>query len=213
MIRLALLCVLAAVPADQEPARPHIDKTLIEKFKALTPEQKARLKERVEALRRLPPAERRRLAENLEKFRALAPERQKALKERAEKMDPEERRKAVQLASGFFRWMNSRYGELRFPRAPFFRWVAAKRPEAFAELKGLEPLPRKDAFLRLAHEYRVVRLQQLSQHARRHGCITAGDVAALEAEDFGKFWEAAETLSRRCPNAGKAPGPRPPDKR
>ncbi len=213
MLRLVLLCLVAAVPAAQEKDRPPIDRALVEKFKALTPEQKARLQERVEALRRLSPVERRRLVENLEKFRALEPERQKALRERLEKMDPEERRKAVELAAGFFRWMNARYGEPKFPRGAFFRWLSAKRPEALEEMKGLDPLARKDAFLKLAHEYRVIRIQQLRQHAKRHGCVSAEDVQALEGEDFGAFWEGAEKLARRCPNASKPPGPRPSDKR
>src|SRR5688572_26932707 len=108
MFALALLIAAAAAPADQDAARPTIDKALIEKFRALTPEQKARLKERVESLRKLSPTERHRLAENLDKFRALAPERQKVVRERLEKMSPEERRKAVEVAAGFFRWMNAR---------------------------------------------------------------------------------------------------------
>src|SRR5688500_6899065 len=124
MFRLALVILVAAAPAVQEPARPKIDKAMIAKFLSLTPEKKARLKERVEALKQLAPEERRRLRENFEKFRSLAPERQKALREKLEKMDPEERRKGVELAQGFFRWMNARYGEPKFPRAPFFRWVA-----------------------------------------------------------------------------------------
>src|SRR5688500_7583377 len=98
MFRLAFLFLLAAAPAVQD--KPRIDKALIEKFRALTPEQKARLRDRVEALRQMSPAERRRLAENLEKFRALAPERQKAMRERLEKMTPEERKKSVELAAG-----------------------------------------------------------------------------------------------------------------
>ncbi|HEU4334721.1 MAG TPA: DUF3106 domain-containing protein [Candidatus Eisenbacteria bacterium] len=180
---------------------------MIAKFRSLTPEQKARLKERVDALRQLSPVERRRLADNLEKFRALAPERQKALREKLEKMDPEERRKAVELAQGFFRWMNARYEDPKFPRAPFFRWIAVQRPEALQELKQLDPMARKDAFLKLAHEYRVVLIQQLRAHARRHGCITPDQFGDLEAEDFGKFWERAEELGPRGPSH------RPPAKR
>ena len=76
MILAILLGLVAAVAPSQDHARPAIDKALVEKFRALTPEQKARLRERVEALRKLTPAERRRLTENLDKFRALAPERQ-----------------------------------------------------------------------------------------------------------------------------------------
>ena len=207
MFRIALVLLVAAAPAVQDPPRPAIDKAMIAKFRSLTPEQKARLKERVEALRQLSPVERRRLAENLEKFRALAPERQKAMREKLEKMDPEERRKAVELAQGFFRWMNARYEEPNFPRAPFFRWIAAKRPEALNELKQLDPMARKDAFLKLAHEYRVVLIQQLRAHARRHGCITPEQFRELESEDFGKFWERAEALAPRGPSH------RPPDKR
>src|SRR5262245_18584263 len=184
MFRLALLCFLAAAPAVQEADRPHVDKALVEKFRALTPEQKSRLKERVEALRRLPPAERRRLAENLDKFHALAPERQKAVREHVEKMDPEERRQAVELASGFFRWMNARYGPVKFPRQTFFRWAAARRTADFQGLKDLEPGPRIDALLRLAHDYRMTVTQQLRQHVRRHGCVPEQRVQALDEFSF-----------------------------
>lgn len=208
MLRLAILLGLACAPAAQDqPARPAIDRALLEKFRGLTPEQKARLRERVEAVRKLSPEERHRLIENLERFRSLAPERQKALRERLEKMDPDERRRQADLATGFFRWMQARYGPVRFPRQGFFRWVALRRPEALEELKALEPLPRKDAFLKLAHEYRVVLIQQLRQHARRHGCITTEQLQALEAEDFGPFWEGAEKLARACPNAPKRQAP------
>jgi hypothetical protein len=203
MIRLALLLLVAAAPAVQE-SRPAIDKALVEKFRALTPQQKARLKERVEALRQLSPGERRRLAENLEKFRALAPERQKAMRERLEKMDPEDRRKAVELAAGFFRWMQARYGPVRFPRQAFFRWAAARRAPVFQGLKDLEAGPRIDALLKLAHEYRPVHSQQLRQHARRHKCLTQEEVQALDDLTFERFWEDA-----RCPQP-KAPLPQPP---
>jgi len=207
MVRLAILLALACVAGTQESPRPRIDRALLEKFHKLTPEQKARLKERVEAVRKLAPEERRRLIENLEKFHSLAPERQKVLRDRLEKMEPDERRRQAELATGFFRWMQARYGAVRFPRQGFFRWVALRRPEAFEELKSLEPLPRKDAFLRLAHEYRVFLIQQFRQHERRHGCVTAEQIQALEAEDFGPFWEGAERLGRACSSAPKRPSP------
>ena len=193
-MRIALLCLVAAAPAVQQ----RIDPALVEKFRTLTPEQKTKLRERVEALKKLTPEERRRLTENLDKYRALAPERQKAVRERMEKMNPDERKRAAELATGFFRWMNARYGEVRFPRSAFFRWTAARHPAAIEELKELDPLARKDAFLRLAHDYRVFRLQQIRMHARRHGCAAAEELKALEDEDFGRFWEAAEKLGRRC---------------
>jgi hypothetical protein len=205
VLSIALLCLATVAPDVQD--RPRIDPALVERFRALTPEQKLRLKERVEALRKLSPEERRRLTENLDKFRAMAPERQKALRERMEKMNPDERKRAAELATGFFRWMNARYGEVRFPRSAFFRWTAARKPEAFEELKALDPLARTDAFLKLAHEYRVVRLQQLHQHARRHRCATPAELKSLEDEDFGTFWEAAEKFVRRC-----SPKPPPPPK-
>lgn len=210
---LALACLAAAAPAVQEKPRPPIDKALIEKFRALTPEQKARLKERVEALRQLSPGERRRLAENLEKFQSLPPERQKAMREKLQTMSPEDRKRAAELAHGFFRWMQARYGQVRFPRAAFFRWAAVKRTAAFEGLKDLEPGPRTDALLRLAHEYRGVVLLQLRQHAKRHGCYSEEDVRAVEDQNFGDFWEAAETLGRRCPKAPPRPAPRPQEKR
>jgi len=208
MILIALLGLFAAV---QDDARPAIDKALVERFRALSPEQKARLREKVETLRKLTPAERRRLAENLDKYRALAPERQKAVRERLEKMTPEDRRKAVELASGFFRWLNARYGPIHFPRQAFFRWAAARRSVAFQGLKDLEPGPRIDALLRLAHEYRAAVTLQLRQHARRHGCAPPEQAQALEDLTFEDFWKEADSLSRRCPKS--APGPRPAEKR
>jgi hypothetical protein len=213
MLRLALIFLVAAAPAVQEKPRPPIDKALIERFRSLTPEQKARLKERVESLRQLPPAERVRLAENLEKFRALAPERQKALRERVEKMDPEERRKSAELAAGFFRWMRARYGQVRFPRQAFFRWAAARRTPVFQGLKDLDPGPRTDALLRLAHDYRTVLTQQMRQHSRRHGCVPENEIQSLEELNFGEFWEAAEQIKSRCPSASKAPAGPPREKR
>ena len=213
MLRIALLIAAAVAPADQETARPSIDKSLIEKFKALTPEQKARLKERVESLRKLSPTERRRLAENLDKFRALAPEHQKVVRERLEKMDPEDRKKAVELAAGFFRWMNARYGQVKFPRQAFFRWAAAKRTAEFQGLKDLEPGPRIDALLRLAHDYRMTVTQQLRQHAKRHGCVPESRVEALGELSFDEFWEGAESIGRECPKAPRGPSPRLQDKR
>ena len=213
MFRIALLCILAAAPAVQESDRAPVDKAMVEKFRALTPDQKARLKERVEALRKLPPAERRRLAENLDKFRALAPERQKAVKERAEKMDPEERKKAVEVASGFFRWMNARYGPVKFPRQAFFRWAAARRTAEFQGLKDLEPGPRIDALLRLAHDYRTTVTQQLRQHAKRHSCDPEQRVQALDDLSFETFWDEAEAIGRKCAKAPKVPAPKPQEKR
>jgi hypothetical protein len=199
---IALMIAAAVLPAQDKP-RPAIDRALVEKFKALTPEQKARLKERVEALKSLPPWERRRLTENLDKFRALPPERQKAVREKLAKMDPGERKKAFEVAAGFFRWMNARYGAMPFPRQPFFRWAAARRPEVFQSLKDLEPGPRIDALLRLAHEYRAVSAQQIRQHGRRHGCVTVEETQPLDDLPFEEFWERADQLRRKCPGAPK----------
>ena len=126
-------------------------------------------------------------------------------------MSPEERRQAVELAAGFFRWMNARYGQVHFPRQAFFRWAAARRAPAFQGLKDLEPGPRIDVLLRLAHEYRVALALQIRQHVRRHGCASAEQVEALDDLTFEDFWKEAESLNRRCPKA--APGPRPADKR
>ena len=209
MVGIAILILAVASPAMQEKPRPRIDKALVEKFRALSPEQKARLKERVEALRQVAPAERRRLLENLDKFRSLTPDRQKAVRERLETMTPEDRKRAAELAHGFFRWMQARYGQVRFPRQAFFRWAASRRAEAFEGLKDLEAGPRTDALLRLAHEYRGVVMQQHLQHSRRHRCYSADDVQALEEQNFGEFWEGAETLARRCPNTQKRFPPPP----
>jgi hypothetical protein len=205
----AILALFGAVlgAAAQEGSKPKIDRALVERFRLLNPEQKELLRKRLEAVRKLTAEERERLHENLERFRSLPAERQKALRERLEKMTPDERKRMAELATGFFRWMQARYGEVRFPRQPFFRWAAARRPEALEELKGLEPGPRKDAFLKLAHEYREFMIQQLRQHARRHGCVPASQLQELEAEDFGSFWQAAERLARSCPNAPKRPPP------
>lgn len=213
MLGIALLIAAAVAPSDQDSARPNVDKALIEKFRALTPEQKARLKERVEALRKLSPTERHRLSENLDKFRALAPERQKVVRERLEKMSPEERRKTVELAAGFFRWMNARYGPVKFPRQAFFRWAAAKRTAEFQGLKDLEPGPRVDALLRLAHDYRTTVTQQLRQHVLRHGCDPDSRAASLDDKAFEDFWVEAEDIGRKCPKAPKVPAPKSQDKR
>jgi len=210
MLRAAALFALlgaALGAAAQEESKPKIDRALVERFRLLKPDQKEQLRKRLDAVKKLTPEERRRLHENLERFRALSKERQKALRERLEKMTPDERKQTAELATGFFRWMQARYGEVRFPRQAFFRWAAARRPEALEEMKGLEPGPRKDAFLKLAHEFREFLIQQLRQHARRHACVSASQLQGLEAEDFGAFWPAAEQLSRACPNAPKRPGP------
>jgi hypothetical protein len=204
---MILVALVGLLVANQESPRPAIDKALVERFRSLTPEQKARLRERVEALRKLSPAERRRLAENLDKFRALAPERQKAVRDRLERMSPEERRQAMELAAGFVRWMNARYGPLQFPRQAFFRWASARRPQEFQGLKVLEPGPRIDALLRLAHEFRGAHTQQLRQHARRHGCAASESLQDLEDLTFEDFWKEADAVARRCPRT--APGPRP----
>ena|SRR5688572_556915 len=208
---MILVALFGLLVANQESPRPAIDKALVERFRSLTPEQKARLREKVEALRKLTPAERRRLAENLDKFRALAPERQKAVRDRLEKMSPEERRQAMELAAGFFRWMNARYGQIQFPRQAFFRWAAARRAREFQGLKDLEPGPRIDALLRLAHEYRAAHAQQLRQHARRHGCAAPESLQSLDDLTFEDFWREADAVVRRCPKT--APAPRPADKR
>lgn len=207
MFRIALMIAAALLPAQEKP-RPGVDRALVEKFKALTPEQKARLRERVEALKRLSSTERGRLAENLDKFRALAPERQKAVREKLEKMSPEERKKAVELASGFFRWMNARYGPVPFPRQAFFKWAAVRRPQEFQGLKDLEPGPRVDALLRLALEYRTAVSLQLRQHARRHGCATAEETQQLDEAAFEVFWERADQVRRKCPGTPKVPAPK-----
>lgn len=209
MIRIALLAVVAALPAVQEKERPAIDRELVEKFRALTPEQKERLRRRVEALREMAPGERRRLAENLDRFRSMPADRQKAVRDRLEKMTPEERRRANEIAHGFFRRINARYGPVRFPRGPFFRWAATRRAEVFEGLKDLGEGPRADALLKLSHEYHGVFQAQLRQHARRHACVPEEDAKVLEDLTFADYWAAAEALQKLCPNAPKRAPPAP----
>lgn len=212
MIRIALLAVVATLPAVQERERPAIDRELVEKFRALTPEQKERLRRKVEALRSLAPGERRRLSENLDRFRSMPAERQKAVRERLDKMTAEDRKRANEIAHGFFRRMHARYGPVKFPRGPFFKWAATRRADVFEGLKDLEEGPRADALLKLAHEYRGVVQAQHRQHARRHGCVTQEEAQALEDLPFADFWAAAEALQKRCPNVPKRPPPAPPRK-
>jgi hypothetical protein len=211
MIRLVLIVAVAGLPIlqEQEKEAAPIDPALVEKFRALSPEQKERLRRRVEALREIAPGERRRLQENLDRFRSMPPERQKAVRERLAKMSPEELRRANEIAHGFFRRMHARYGPVRFPRGAFFRWAAGRKAAEFETLKDLDDGSRADALLKLAHEYRGVLQGQVRQHARRHGCYTEKQAQDLEDLAFGDFWGEAEKLQKSCPNAPKRPPPPP----
>ncbi|MBI4564896.1 MAG: DUF3106 domain-containing protein [Planctomycetes bacterium] len=201
---LGLLAALAvagrAGPAQEDrPSAPRVHRSLLERFKKLTPAQKERLRERLEIIKKMTPEERRRLRENLRRFRELPPARRRRIVERFEKMTPEERRRAIELASGFFRWMHGRFGVDRFPRRAFFGWMRARHRDALEKLKQLEPGPRKDEFLKLAHEYRVFRLKQIRDHAGRHGCIQEKELQGLTEASFPEFWVDLERLSLQCP--------------
>ncbi|MDP1707521.1 MAG: DUF3106 domain-containing protein [Gammaproteobacteria bacterium] len=66
-----------------------------QRWKSMTPEQRARARERYEHFKQLSPEEQARIRERYEHFNQLPPEQQEELREQWNKMSPEERRKAL----------------------------------------------------------------------------------------------------------------------
>lgn len=62
------------------------------RYESLSPEERARLRERRELFKSLPPEERERIERAREKYRNLPPERREELKDKWRNMSPEQRR-------------------------------------------------------------------------------------------------------------------------
>ncbi len=199
---LVAVCFLGLAGGQDDAAL----RARLSRFRKLAPEQKQKLRERVEQLKGLAPEERRRLGENLRRFREMPAPEQKRLREKLEKLPFEERRAMVELGAGFFRWAHQQGYADGFPRDVFFAWLkSARRPE-MERLRAMGPGDRKDAFLRLFHEFRNDRLKQFVDHARRHGCVGDEEIRRLRDLPVRDFWPRLHEMWLGC----KAKPPRRP---
>jgi hypothetical protein len=190
-----------------------IDVQKLQEIRAMSPEQRALLRARLEEMKKLSPDERERLRDNLKKIKSMPAEEIRRVKERTARLTDVERRELADLASGFFRWERRMGYQEGFPRGLFFQWLKREKPDTLEEIRQMEPgpgSPRVDEFIRLYHEFRGQMLVRTQEHARRHKCMRAEDVQALEDLSPKEFWPAWQELTRSCGSRKAVPGPVPP---
>lgn len=213
MIRVALLVLVAAIPIFGQEAS--LDSEALARWRGMSDEEKARLRERLQKLKDLPREERERLKQNLERLNQLPPEKREALHSKARQLSPEEKKQYAELAGSFFRWARMRDPETgrNFPRMLYFTWLKSEKPGKIEELKGMEPSARHREFTHLYVEFYQAVLRHTAEHVRRHGCLTAKELEDLRELPVPEFWPKARELAERCRKQKGGGGPVPPRER
>lgn len=176
----------------------------------MSPEERAKLKSRLEEIKKLSTEERERLKENLKKIKAMPAEEVKKAADRAAKLTPQEHKEVTELASGFFKWSKRMGYTEGFPRGQFFQWLKREKPGKIEEIRNMDPgagSPRVDEFIRLYHEFRGVALARTEEHVRRHKCIPPAEVQALGDLGARDFWVRWQEVTRSCSGRKAIPGP------
>ena len=203
---LVLFLATAVLACAQQSS---VDPKKLEQIRAMSPEERARLKARLEEIKKLAPAERERLNDNLKKFKAMPAEEVRKASERAAKLTEKEHKDFAELASGFFKWERREGYHEGFPRGLFFQWLKRDKPEKLEEIRAMEPgpgSPRVWQFIRLYHEFRDYTLARTEEHVRKHRCMTVGEVQALGDLSPKEFWVRWQEVTRNCGRKAN-PGP------
>lgn len=205
MIRAgAFVLLLGFLAGAQERA---VDPVALQKIRSLSPEDRARLKQRLDEVRKLPPAEKQRLEENLKKLKALGADEVRKLREKATQLSSEEKKEYHELASGFFRWTKRRQIDPHFPRGLFFTWLKRERPEELQTIRSLDPGNRVDAFVKLYIQFRNDILSRAEQHAARHRCAPVHEIRELRDSAPDELWPKFQEFQRSCQGHNARPGP------
>lgn len=203
MIRTAWLLILTACAALAAGAQERsVDRSKIERLRALSPEKIAELRKRLDQFKKLPGEEQQRLRENLQKLKSMGPDQVKKLRERTEKLTDLEKKEYGELAAGFFRWAHRSRQLDGFPRGVFFTWLKKEKPEKMEDIRAMEPGPggpRVDALVRLCDEFRGTVLNRVREHVRRHRCAEPERMEALQEASPQEFWPRFQELQRSCP--------------
>src|SRR6185436_6556219 len=153
-----------------------------EQVRKMSPEERAKLKARLEEIKKLSPAERERLNDNLKKIKTMPAEEVKKATETAAKLTEKDHKEFVEMASDFFKWERRHGMNAGFPRGLFFQWLKREKPAKLDEIRAMEPgpgSPRINAFIHLSHEFRDHMFAKTEEHARRHHCIEPDEIQAL----------------------------------
>jgi hypothetical protein len=208
--RSATLVLFLATAVLAGAQQSSIDAEKLDLIRKMSPEERAKLKARLEEIKKLAPEERERLKENLKKIKSMPVEELKKATERAAKLTEKDHREFVELASGFFKWERRMGYQEGFPRGLFFQWLKREKPGKMEEIRLMEPgpgTPRVDEFIRLYHEFRDHTLAKTEEHVRRHKCIKSEDVQALGDLSPKEFWPAWAEATRACGLRRAVPGP------
>ena len=211
-----MILLLAALCAQQGNAA--VDAQKLDMIRKMTPEERQKLKARLEELKALPTVERARLQDNLKKIKTMPAEEVVKLREKARKLSTEEQKEYSDLAGGFFKWATRMGYAEGFPRGQFFHWLKNEKPGEIAEIRSMEPgpgSPRVDRFLKLFHEFRGVILVRTERHLKQHRCAEPAVLAPLRELSATEFWPRWQEINRACQARRAVPGPVPPlpDKR
>ena len=202
--------VLLALCAAAQQGSAAVDAQKLDMIRKMTPEERQKLKAKLQELKALPTVERVRLQDNLKKIKTMPAEEVVKLREKAQKLSPEEQKEYSDLAGGFFRWAHRMGYAEGFPRGQFFHWLKNEKPGEIAEIRSMEPgpgSPRVDRFLKLFHEFRGVMLVRTERHLRQHRCADPAVLAPLRELSATAFWPRWQEINKACQARRAAPGP------
>ena len=135
-IATALFVATAALLGAQKSST--IDREKLDLIRRMSPEERAKLKARLEELKKLPVEERERLSQNLQKIKSMPLDEVKKLKEKGQRLSPDEQKQYADLAQGFFHWARRQGYADGFPRGVFFAWLKRERAEKMKEIRDME---------------------------------------------------------------------------
>jgi len=207
MIRALLLLLLSAPVLAQEGSS---ERGLVERWRSLPDQERARLREAFRRFRALPPEEQQRIRENFQRLRQLSPELRERLRSRFRSLTPEQRARLADTASTLTGFMKSRYDlpPEGFPRGMFFGWLKRARPDDFEKIQELGPQERKEVFVKhYIAFYRSV-IEETERHAREHRCISEDELKELREVPVPEFWSRWHELRMR--DRGRRPEHRRP---
>lgn len=190
-----------------------VDADKLAQIRSMSPEERAKLKARLDEIKKLTPDERERLKENLKKIKSMAPEEVKKATERAAKLSAQDHKELTELAGGFFKWIKAMGHQEAFPRVVFFQWLKREHPGKLEEIRQMEPgpgSPRVDEFIRLYPEFRTAMYTRTEEHVRKHKCFPMSEVQALKDLPAKEFWPRWQEMTRGCAGRKAVPGPVPP---
>lgn len=193
-----------------------VDPEKLDAIRKMSPEERARLKARLEELKKLPVAERERLKQNLEKIKSMPVEEVRKLKEKDQRLSPEDHRSYAELAQGFFQWIR-RQGYDGFPRGLFFAWLKREHSDTMREIRDMDAgiagaaigtaSPRVDAFMKLSYEFKDSILARTEQHVAHHKCASYETIHELRDASPRAFWPKWAELQKDCGGRRAVPGP------